>query len=63
VLVTDRLHGHILADLLDLPHVALDNDYGKLAAYVAAWPPAAAFDSATSTTDAVRLAERRVGTR
>lgn len=37
VIVTDRLHGHILADLLGIPHVVLDNDYGKIAAYLAAW--------------------------
>ncbi len=36
-IVTDRLHAHILAILLDIPHVALDNDYGKLSAYIAAW--------------------------
>ena len=36
-IVTDRLHAHILASLLDIPHVALDNDYGKLSAYIAAW--------------------------
>ena len=36
-IVTDRLHAHILAVLLDIPHVALDNDYGKLSAYIAAW--------------------------
>ena len=36
-IVTDRLHAHILALLLGIPHVALDNDYGKLSAYIAAW--------------------------
>ncbi len=36
-IVTDRLHGHILATLLGIPHVALDNDYGKLSAYIACW--------------------------
>ncbi|WP_322963419.1 polysaccharide pyruvyl transferase family protein [Sphingomonas fuzhouensis] len=35
--VTDRLHGHILSLLLGIPHVVLDNDYGKVAAYIAAW--------------------------
>lgn len=38
--VTDRLHGHILALLLDIPHRVLDNDYGKVGAYVAAWTAA-----------------------
>jgi exopolysaccharide biosynthesis predicted pyruvyltransferase EpsI len=37
VVVTDRLHGHILSDLLDLPHVALDNTYGKIASYTGCW--------------------------
>lgn len=40
VVVTDRLHGHILADLLGIPHVVLDNEYGKIAAYLDAWPVA-----------------------
>lgn len=35
--VTDRLHAHILCLLLGIPHVALDNNYGKLSAYIAAW--------------------------
>ncbi len=36
-IVTDRLHAHILAILLDIPHVVLDNEYGKLSAYIEAW--------------------------
>lgn len=35
--VTDRLHGHILSVLLGLPHVVLDNDYGKVGAYIGSW--------------------------
>ena len=30
VLVTDKLHGHLLALLAGIPHVALDNSYGKV---------------------------------
>jgi pyruvyl transferase EpsO len=30
VVVTDRLHAHVLCALLDIPHVVLDNDYGKV---------------------------------
>ena len=33
VLVTDRLHGHILALLLDVPHVVLDTRYGKVRSF------------------------------
>lgn len=36
-LVTERLHGHILALLLDFPHVVLDNSYGKTGAFHRAW--------------------------
>ena len=39
-IVTDRLHGHILALLLDIPHVALDNDYGKISGYIDTWTSA-----------------------
>ncbi|MBO9518189.1 MAG: polysaccharide pyruvyl transferase family protein [Porphyrobacter sp.] len=35
--ITDRLHGHILSLLLDMPHVTLDNSYGKVSGYVDAW--------------------------
>ena len=37
VVVTDRLHGHILCLLLGKPHVVLDNSYGKLTGFMAAW--------------------------
>lgn len=37
MVVTDRLHGHILSLLLDIPHVVLDNSYGKLSSFVDAW--------------------------
>lgn len=37
VVVTDRLHGHIMATLLDIPNVALDNSYRKLGNFIDAW--------------------------
>lgn len=37
VLVTDRLHGHILALQLGIPHVVLDNSYGKLHHFISTW--------------------------
>ena len=37
VVVTDRLHAHIISLLLDIPHVALDNSYGKLGRFMDAW--------------------------
>lgn len=35
--VTDRLHGHILATLLGIPHVIADNSYGKLKNFNRLW--------------------------
>jgi len=35
--ITDRLHGHILCVLLGLPHIALDNSYGKVSGFIEAW--------------------------
>lgn len=36
-IVTNRLHGHILSFLLDIPHCVLDNSYGKLGTFIDAW--------------------------
>ncbi|XP_048247973.1 glucose-6-phosphate/phosphate translocator 2, chloroplastic-like [Haliotis rufescens] len=33
VVITDRLHGHILSTLLGIPHVILDNNYHKVSSY------------------------------
>lgn len=38
VVVTDRLHGHIMCCLMSKRHVVLDNSYGKIARYISAWP-------------------------
>jgi pyruvyl transferase EpsO len=37
LVVTDRLHGHILAVLMDMPTLVLDNSYGKNSRYAAVW--------------------------
>lgn len=37
VVVTDRLHGHILCTLMGIPHVLLDNSYGKLRHFYDTW--------------------------
>ena len=37
LVITDRLHAHIMSILLDIPHVSLDNSYGKLGSFIAAW--------------------------
>ncbi len=64
VVVTDRLHGHILAALLGIPHVVLDNDYGKIAAYLDAWPvPEPIVTRAKTIEHAVVLAKQLAGAR
>lgn len=35
--VTDRLHGHILSILMGIPHIVLDNSYGKIRAVYDTW--------------------------
>ncbi|MEY9324851.1 polysaccharide pyruvyl transferase family protein [Sinorhizobium fredii] len=35
--ITDRLHGHIMCTLMNIEHVAMDNDYGKIHGYIDAW--------------------------
>ena len=37
VLVTDRLHAHILACLIGRPNVVVDSGYGKISAFVERW--------------------------
>jgi exopolysaccharide biosynthesis predicted pyruvyltransferase EpsI len=47
---TDRLHGHILATLLGIPHLVFENSYGKLGAYIRSW---------TATSPLVQIAAHR----
>lgn len=58
VVVTDRLHAHVLALLLGLPHVVLDNSYGKVRATYDAWTGSASLahwaDSADEALDTAR---------
>lgn len=37
VVVTDRLHAHILSLLLGRPQVVMDNSYGKISSFMDAW--------------------------
>lgn len=37
VVITDRLHGHILSFLMGIPSVILDNSYGKVSRYAEVW--------------------------
>jgi pyruvyl transferase EpsO len=37
VVVTDRLHGHLLCLLMGIPHVVLPDRYGKTLAFIETW--------------------------
>jgi pyruvyl transferase EpsO len=37
VIVSDRLHAHLIAGLMGKPHVCLDNSYGKIGRYIETW--------------------------
>ena len=57
VVITDRLHAHILSLLLGIPHAVLDNSYGKLGRFLDAWTgEAAGVHRASSTDEAERWA-------
>jgi exopolysaccharide biosynthesis protein PssK len=51
VVVTDRMHAHILAILLGLPHVVLDNSYGKTRSTFETWTQAGGLAHWADTTD------------
>lgn len=59
--VTDRLHGHILSTLIGKPHVTLDNSYGKISRFMAAWPKDP-YTLRAETFDEVREALRSLST-
>ncbi len=53
VVITDRLHAHLLCLLAGIPHAVLDNSYGKLGAFLDRWTgEAAGVHRADSTEDA-----------
>jgi exopolysaccharide biosynthesis predicted pyruvyltransferase EpsI len=57
VVITDRLHAHILSLLLGIPHAVLDNSYGKLRRFLDVWTgEAVGVHRASSTDDAERWA-------
>ena len=62
VVITDRLHGHVLAGILGLPHFLLDNSYGKVRALWDTWT--SGFPGAVwcdSVSDALARAGRILG--
>lgn len=69
VVMTDRLHGHILSLLLGIPHILMDDQYSKVRNFYETWTkpcgltswadsPSEAFEMATSKARAMRARER-----
>lgn len=54
--ITDRLHGHVLALMAGIPHVALDNSYGKVHGYVETWTRTSGLVRTASSLDEARSA-------
>jgi pyruvyl transferase EpsO len=62
VLVTNRLHGHIIAMLMGVPHVLVDNSYGKLRRFHETWTSDSTITHWAADLDsAVELAESLAG--
>jgi pyruvyl transferase EpsO len=64
-IVTDRLHGHIMSVLLGIPHVVIDNGYGKIGGYIDAWTAGSGVvqkaESLTEALLAMKRLEQRQG--
>ncbi len=59
IVVTDRLHAHILSTLLGIPNIVLDNSYGKLSGFISAWTANNPLcHQAASVDEAKRIAQR-----
>ncbi|HVF17103.1 MAG TPA: polysaccharide pyruvyl transferase family protein [Steroidobacteraceae bacterium] len=59
IVITDRLHAHILSTLLGIPHIVLDNNYGKLSGFIDTWTrDNPLVHRASSTREATQIAER-----
>jgi exopolysaccharide biosynthesis predicted pyruvyltransferase EpsI len=63
-IVTDRLHVHICSLLLGRPHAVLDNSYGKIRRFMAAFSGGTELSyEATSLDDGIAWARRQAGQR
>jgi pyruvyl transferase EpsO len=61
IVITDRLHAHILCTLLGIPHIVLDNNCGKLSGLIRCWAAEHPLcHLADSVAEATRIAPRLV---
>lgn len=62
VVISDRLHAHILCTLMGIPHVVLDNSYRKIGNFRDAWKTGEHLcRSATTLTEAIEFAREIIG--
>ena len=62
VVITDRLHAHILCTLMDIPHVVLDNSYRKIGNFRDAWETGAGLcETASNLVEANSKAGKLLG--
>jgi exopolysaccharide biosynthesis predicted pyruvyltransferase EpsI len=54
VVITDRLHGHIISLLMGVPHVILDNSYGKVSRFYQTWTYCSALTRLATTVEEAR---------
>lgn len=59
VVVTDRLHAHILRSMMGKRHVVLDNSYGKISNYITTWPDDGLTVSASNGIEAIAKLQGR----
>ena len=61
IVLTDRLHAHILCTLLGIPHIVLDNNCGKLSGFIRCWTAEHPLcHLADSVAEATRIVQRLV---
>lgn len=59
IVITDRLHAHILCTLLGIPHIVLDNSCGKLSGFIRCWTAEQPLcHPAGSVQEAMRIAQQ-----
>jgi exopolysaccharide biosynthesis predicted pyruvyltransferase EpsI len=62
VVVTDRLHGHILCTLAEIPHVVVPDRHGKIRNYWDTWTHAVPFARwAPDASTALEIADALTG--
>jgi len=59
IVITDRLHAHILCSMMNIPHVVLDNSYRKIGSFRDSWQTGVGIcETAASFEEAVILANK-----